>query len=100
MSLVCRSNPHMWGRETKSFRIGSEEMSISLEVFFWDILVQIAERDGLSLSSLIGNLYQETIDEGSAFLDFSGFLRVCCGRFSVCNSTVTYQPIPMCRFDR
>ncbi|HKJ63584.1 MAG TPA: ribbon-helix-helix domain-containing protein, partial [Hyphomicrobiales bacterium] len=52
-----------------------------LEVFFWDVLEEIASRDGMTLNELIAKLYDEVIEAEHGVDNFASFLRVCCGRY-------------------
>ncbi|WP_349437838.1 ribbon-helix-helix domain-containing protein [Pararhizobium sp. A13] len=79
--LFIGADPALWQSVTRSVRIDGVATSIRLESFFWSILEDIGERDGMSVGRLIGRLYMESIEEGHAPENFTSFLRVCCGRY-------------------
>lgn len=79
--LFIGADPALWQSITRSVRIDGVATSIRLESFFWSILDDIGDRDGMSVGRLIGRLYAESIEEGHAPENFTSFLRVCCGRY-------------------
>jgi predicted DNA-binding ribbon-helix-helix protein len=79
--LFIGADPALWQSVTRSVRIDGVATSIRLESFFWSILDDIGERDGMSVGRLIGRLYVESLGEGHPPENFTSFLRVCCGRY-------------------
>ncbi|MBB5534734.1 ribbon-helix-helix domain-containing protein [Rhizobium giardinii] len=79
--LFIGADPALWQSVTRSVRIDGVATSIRLESFFWSILEDIGERDGMSVGRLIGRLYTESLEEGHPPENFTSFLRVCCGRY-------------------
>lgn len=79
--LFINAEPSLWQSSTKSMRIDGVVTSIRMETFFWNILQEIACRDGLSISQLISKLYLESLDADHDIGNFTSFLRVCCGRY-------------------
>lgn len=79
--LFIGADPALWQSVTRSVRIEGVATSIRLEGFFWSILEDIGERDGMSVGRLIGKLYVESLEEGHPPENFTSFLRVCCGRY-------------------
>ena len=79
--LFIGADPALWQSMTRSVRIDGVATSIRLESFFWSVLEDIGERDGMSVGRLIGRLYRESIEEGHPPENFTSFLRVCCGRY-------------------
>ena len=57
--LFIGADPLLWQSVTRSVRIDGVATSIRLESFFWSILDDIGERDGMSVGRLIGRLYVE-----------------------------------------
>jgi predicted DNA-binding ribbon-helix-helix protein len=55
--------------------------SIRIEAFFWRVLEEAAQRDGLSLNELITRLYDEVVEADRDMVNFASFLRVCSGRY-------------------
>ena len=79
--LFIGSSAHMWESETRSLRIDRVVTSVRLEAFFWRVLEDIAQRDGMSVTQLITRLYNESIEAEHNLGNFTSFLRVCCGRY-------------------
>nr|WP_196108746.1 MULTISPECIES: ribbon-helix-helix domain-containing protein [unclassified Ochrobactrum] len=79
--LFIGANPELWLSVTRSLRIDGVVTSVRLENFFWWALEDIAARDDLTVSRLIGKLYHESRNEGHDLDNFASFLRVCCGRY-------------------
>ncbi|WP_343314534.1 ribbon-helix-helix domain-containing protein [Brucella sp. BE17] len=79
--LFIGADPDLWQSVTRSLRIDGVVTSVRLENFFWVTLEDIAARDGLTVSRLIGKLFGESRDEGHDLDNFTSFLRVCCGRY-------------------
>lgn len=79
--LFIEADPGLWESTTRSLRIDRMVTSVRLEAFFWSILEEIAERDGMNLVQLITRLHHESIEAGHDLGNFASFLRVCCGRY-------------------
>ncbi|GAA5662267.1 hypothetical protein Brsp07_00730 [Brucella sp. NBRC 14130] len=79
--LFIGANPELWLSVTRSLRIDGVVTSVRLENFFWWALEDIAARDDLTVSRLIGKLYDESRNEGHDLDNFASFLRVCSGRY-------------------
>jgi predicted DNA-binding ribbon-helix-helix protein len=79
--LFIGADRQLWESQTKSLRIDGVVTSIRLEIFFWDILEEIAFRDEMSTTQLITKLYFESMDADHDIGNFTSFLRVCCSRY-------------------
>ena len=79
--LFIEADPKLWESSTKSLRIDGMVTSVRLETFFWNVLDEIAGRDGMNVVQLITRLHNESIDAGHDLGNFTSFLRVCCGRY-------------------
>lgn len=79
--LFIEAEPGLWESSTRSLRIERMVTSVRLETFFWSVLEEIAERDGMNLVQLITRLHNESIEAGHDLGNFASFLRVCCGRY-------------------
>lgn len=79
--LFISADAELWQSVTRSLRIDGAVTSVRLENFFWWTLEDIATRDDLTVSRLIGKLYDESRNEGHDLDNFASFLRVCCGRY-------------------
>lgn len=60
--LFIEGDPALWERHTRSLRLHGLATSLRLEAFFWNILAEIAGRDGLTLSQLVAKLYDELVE--------------------------------------
>lgn len=49
--LFVGADPTLWENETRSLRLSGMATSVRLERFFWTVLLDIAERDHLTVSS-------------------------------------------------
>jgi predicted DNA-binding ribbon-helix-helix protein len=69
--------------KNRSVRLNGLSTSLALENYFWSVLEQIGNRDGLTLGRLCSKLYDEFIETHglSNRNNFSSFLRVCCLRY-------------------
>lgn len=79
--LFVGADPALWENDTRSIRMEGMATSVRLEAFFWNVLEEIGNRDGLSVSQLLQRLYRESLEEGHDLDNFASFLRVCCGRY-------------------
>jgi predicted DNA-binding ribbon-helix-helix protein len=52
-----------------------------MENTFWDVLAELARRDGMNVPELVTRLYHESIDAGHDLGNFTSFLRVCAMRY-------------------
>lgn len=79
--LFIDADSRLWENTTRSLRIDGMVTSVRLETFFWNVLEEIAGRDGMNVVQLITRLHHESIDAGHDLGNFTSFLRVCCGRY-------------------
>nr|WP_282451967.1 ribbon-helix-helix domain-containing protein [Marinobacter koreensis] len=71
----------MWNSKTHSLRIDGMVTSVRMENAFWQVLEELAHRDGMNLPQMITRLYHESIDAGHDLGNFTSFLRVCAMRY-------------------
>lgn len=62
----------------RSIRISGHSTSVRLESAFWDVLEDIASREGLSTSKLISTLYHEALDKHGGLANLASMLRTVC----------------------
>lgn len=79
--LFVEADPALWAAETRALRLNGFSTSVRLEVFFWNVLEEIATRDGLTVGRLVARLHDELTEAAADIDNFTSFLRVCCGRF-------------------
>ncbi|MFV8570258.1 ribbon-helix-helix domain-containing protein [Marinobacter sp. SBS5] len=79
--LFINADPELWVSRTRSLRIDGMVTSVRMEQAFWQVLTELAERDGMNLPQMITQLYHESIDAGHDLGNFTSFLRVCALRY-------------------
>jgi predicted DNA-binding ribbon-helix-helix protein len=79
--IFISADPDLYRGRSRSLRLHGVATSIRLENLFWQVLAEIGERDGMSVTQLITRLYDELHEAGGDCANFSSFLRVCCGRY-------------------
>lgn len=75
------ADPVLYENRVRSVRLHGVATSIRLENLFWDVLGDIARRDGMSVPQLCTKLHDELVAEREGVDNFASFLRVCCGRY-------------------
>ncbi|MDO9074831.1 MAG: ribbon-helix-helix domain-containing protein [Rubrivivax sp.] len=82
---MCRifigADPASYESRTRSVRLHGVVTSLRLENLHWQVLEEIAGRDGLTVAQLIETLYDELVADRGAVGNFSSFLRVCALRY-------------------
>jgi predicted DNA-binding ribbon-helix-helix protein len=76
--LFASQNPASYTYETRSIRLNGQSTSIRLEKIFWNILEQIAAREGLSVPSFISTLHREVLLMWGPVPNFTSHLRCIC----------------------
>ncbi|WP_249975859.1 ribbon-helix-helix domain-containing protein [Vreelandella olivaria] len=79
--LFIEADPELWRSATHSLRIDGMVTSVRMENYFWRLLEEIAQRDGMNTAQMITRLYHESIDAGHDLGNFTSFLRVCALRY-------------------
>ena len=79
--VFISADPQLWAHKARSIRLHGVATSIRLENLFWQVLEEIAARDGYTVPQLCTKLYDELLAERKAVSNFSSFLRVCCTRY-------------------
>jgi len=79
--LFIDADPALWQSATHSLRIDGMVTSVRMENYFWQILEEIAQRDGMNTAQMITRLYHESIAAGHDLGNFTSFLRVCALRY-------------------
>ena len=79
--VFISADPQLYAHRARSVRLHGVATSIRLENLFWQVLQEIAARDGYSLAQLCTKLYDELVAEHGAVDNFTSFLRVCCTRY-------------------
>ncbi len=79
--VFISADPMLYASRSRSVRLHGVATSIRLENMFWQVLQEIAARDGYSVAQLCTRLYDELVAEHGVVDNFSSFLRVCCTRY-------------------
>lgn len=89
--IFIGADPLSYENRTRSVRLHGVVTSIRLEHLFWDVLDEIARRDGLTVVQLIEKLYDELIAARGEAGNFASFLRVSALRYE---ALLAHQAIP------
>ena len=79
--VFISADPALYTCRARSVRLHGVATSIRLENLFWQVLQEIAARDGYSVAQLCTRLYDELAAEHGVVDNFTSFLRVCCTRY-------------------
>ena len=79
--VFISANPESYESRTRSVRLHGVVTSIRLENLHWEVLDEIAARDGLGVTQLIEKLYDELVQTRGAVGNFASFLRVSALRY-------------------
>ena len=80
-SVYVNADPIQYEARTRSLRINNVLTTIRLENLFWDVLAEIASREGKTTNQMIATLYEELTALREDNPNFTSFLRVCCLRY-------------------
>lgn len=81
--IFISANPDSYAPESRSLRLHGAATSVRLERLFWNVLQEIAQRDGMRVTQLIERLYDELMAHRGQAANFTSFLRVCCLRYQL-----------------
>ena len=81
--IFIRASEQSYAPETRSLRLHGVATSLRLEQLFWQVLEEIAARDGMRVTQLIERLYDELVEYRGEAANFTSFLRVCCLRYQL-----------------
>ena len=79
--IYVKADPILYEARSRSVRIHGVVTSLRLENLFWDVLAQIAARDGMTTNPLIAKLYDELMEHRGEVHNLASFLRVSCMRY-------------------
>ncbi len=79
--VYVHADPIQYEARTRSLRINNVVTTIRLENLFWDVLAEIANREGKTTNQMIATLYEELTALRDDNPNFTSFLRVCCLRY-------------------
>jgi len=79
--IFISADPASYESRTRSVRLHGVVTSIRLEHLYWDVLEEIARRDGMTVVHLIEKLYDELVAARGGVGNFTSFLRVSALRY-------------------
>ena len=79
--IFISADPASYESRTRSVRLHGVVTSIRLEHLYWEVLEEIARRDGMSVVHLIEKLYDELVAARGGVGNFTSFLRVSALRY-------------------
>jgi predicted DNA-binding ribbon-helix-helix protein len=79
--IFISADPRQYDSRTRSVRLHGVVTSIRLENLFWQVLDEIAERDGMGVAQLLERLYDELVQARGEVGNFASFLRVSALRY-------------------
>ena len=82
--VFISADPRLYDNRARSVRLHGVATSIRLENLFWEVLEELAQRDGMTVNQLLTRLHDELAEhrgETSLSANFASFLRVCCMRY-------------------
>jgi len=76
--IFAGQNPATYAHISRSVRLAGHATSIRLEASFWDILDEIAARQGLTTPRFLSTLSDEVLELHGHISNFTSLLRVAC----------------------
>ena len=76
--MLTTNDQERFTKINRSVRIAGHSTSIRLESAFWDILGDIARREGMSTSKMISALYLEALERHGGPTNLASMLRTFC----------------------
>jgi predicted DNA-binding ribbon-helix-helix protein len=98
--IYTKADPILYESRTRSLRMHAVLTTIRLENLFWDVLTEMAAREGLTTNQLLAKLHDEVDAWRGESVNFASFLRVCCLRYLsgvVAQKERDGQPRPVAR---
>ena len=92
--IYASADPDTYRSRSRSIRLKGMTTSIRLENQFWDLLAEMAAREGKATSKLIAQLHEEVIERHGEVTNFASFLRVTCLRYQLMNAERSDSPLP------
>jgi predicted DNA-binding ribbon-helix-helix protein len=79
--IFISASPESYESRTRSVRLHGVVTSLRLENLYWDVLAEIGERDGMTVTQLLERLYDELVAARGEVGNFASFLRVSALRY-------------------
>ena len=85
--VFADQDPHRYASQTRRLRLNGQSTSIRLENAFWDVIDQIAERDGVTVPMFVSKLHAEVLELRGEPENFTSLLRCACLKFMETSQT-------------
>ncbi len=79
--FFVKADPIQYEQRSRTVRIHGVLTSLRLENMVWDILAEMAEREGRTTNALISLFHDEILAHRGEVPNFASFLRVTCMRY-------------------
>jgi predicted DNA-binding ribbon-helix-helix protein len=79
--IYSKADPILYESRTRAIRMRGVLTTIRLENLFWEVLTEIAAREGVTTNQLVGKFHEEVVAWRGESVNFASFLRVCCLRY-------------------
>ena len=79
--FFVKADPIMYEQRSRTMRIHGVLTSLRLENMVWDVLGEMAEREGCTTNALISLFHDEILAHRGEVPNFASFLRVTCMRY-------------------
>ncbi|MDY0742991.1 ribbon-helix-helix domain-containing protein [Paucibacter sp. R3-3] len=79
--FFVKADPIQYEQRTRTVRMHGVLSSLRLENMVWDILAEMAEREGCTTNALISTFHDEILAHRGEVPNFASFLRVTCMRY-------------------
>ncbi len=76
--VFAGQDPASYASVARSVRLAGHATSIRLEATFWDLLDEIAARQGASTPCFLSTLYDEVVARNGQVTNFTSLLRAAC----------------------
>lgn len=91
--VFAGQDPERYASKTRRLRLNGQSTSIRLESAYWDVLDQIADRDGVTTPIFISTLHSEVLELRGEPSNFTSLLRCACLKFMEISNNDTAAPI-------
>jgi predicted DNA-binding ribbon-helix-helix protein len=79
--FFVKADPIKYEQRSRTLRIHGVLTSLRLENMVWDVLAEMAEREGRTTNALISLFHDEILAHRGEVPNFASFLRVTCMRY-------------------
>ena len=76
--IFAGQDPYRYESETRRLRLNGQSTSIRLENSFWEIIDELAEKEGVSTPVFISTLHSEVLELRGEVPNFTSLLRCAC----------------------